>query len=402
MQITNELTLWYDNYQENNCCYQDAVYSNRTIIEKLKNNNIDFSTKQTTDEFDATANNIYVIELLNVYIDYDIFSLIPNHTKNLFKKGLSLLLYYPREGHIIENWFPNLYKNLKKNNLLQNKIFFVFGDNDIEVNYKNFCKSHNLKSFLTPIAVDYFTGDYIENVKNSNVSIKLEKKYDFLFYNGKMRPHRLYAVSRLSQKNLLNKSLTSLVTINNCKYYSLDKCLSVLEEQNVDTKNTREFVNNFQPILLDVEPPTDDFSEREVTEVTTEWHYTESFFSIVSETTPMNRFITEKTYKPILNLHPFIVIGPAKILELLRNRGFYTFEEMFDESYDQELNYIKRIDMVLKEVEKFSNLCIHEKYTLYKEVIPKIIRNREHFIQIAKESSVREFSKIFNTIKDKT
>jgi hypothetical protein len=175
----DKLTLWYDSYQENNCVYNDAVYTNRTIVKKLENNEIDFTIKQTTDKLDSTENNIYVIELQNVYIDYDIFSLIPNHTKKLFREGLSLLLYYPREGHILEDWFLKLYKNLKKNNLLQNKIFFVFGDYDIEFNYKNFCESYNIKSFLTPIFLDYFTGDYLENVINSNASIQLEKKIRF-------------------------------------------------------------------------------------------------------------------------------------------------------------------------------------------------------------------------------
>jgi hypothetical protein len=203
-------------------------------------------------------------------------------------------------------------------------------------------------------------------------------------------------VSYLAQENLLEKNLISLVTTKNCKYYSLNQCISILENHGIDTEQVCQFANNFQPILLDIGIPTNDFSDREVTEVTTQWHYTESFFSIVSETTLTNRFITEKTYKPILNMHPFIFIGPAKILELLKSRGFCTFGEMFDERYDNELNHAHRVDMVLNEVEKFCRLSVGKKLSLYKQVIPKIIYNREHFIKIAKNSNVREFSKLFD------
>ena len=51
-------------------------------------------------------------------------------------------------------------------------------------------------------------------------------------------------------------------------------------------------------------------------------HYIDSYFSIVSESSITTRFITEKTYKPIYNFHPFIIICSARFLELLRDKNF--------------------------------------------------------------------------------
>lgn len=395
-----ETVLWYDSLTENNCTIADAVYCSRTIIEKLSQTNINFSIMQTYEQLDSTKNNFYVIELNNVHTLEDLFSKIPQRTRDLFSKGLSIMLYYPREGHSLEEWFLNIYNNLQKNNLLNFNILFVFGDTDITDNYKVFLKEYNLDSFLTPVAIDYFAGDYYENVTVYNESINLKKTYDFLFYNGKLRPHRLYAVSELARYEILENNLVSLTATNHTAgAYSLDECLKVLEQYNISSDYLNNFVKKFKPLILDM--PANDFSQYSIhtTEIS---HYTETFFSVISETTLTNRFITEKIYKPILNLHPFIVIGAPRILELLKERGYYTFEEMFDESYDTELDHVKRVNKVITAIYNFTKLPSNEKYTIYKSIIPKLLHNRDLYIGTAADSSENEFTKVFNILKGDT
>lgn len=69
-------------------------------------------------------------------------------------------------------------------------------------------------------------------------------------------------------------------------------------------------------------------------------YYRRTYFEIVCETigqhpTDDTFFFTEKTIKPILMKHPFIVMGPKNYLMHLRALGFNTFEGLIDESYDQ-------------------------------------------------------------------
>lgn len=45
-------------------------------------------------------------------------------------------------------------------------------------------------------------------------------------------------------------------------------------------------------------------------------------------------FVTEKTFKPIQYQHPFMIYGQKDTLKFLHNLGFETFENLFDESYD--------------------------------------------------------------------
>ena len=80
-------------------------------------------------------------------------------------------------------------------------------------------------------------------------------------------------------------------------------------------------------------------------------------------------FITEKTMKPIMYGHPFILMGDARSLKNLEMWGFETFSELFDQSYDAEQDIDKRKDMIIDEVSRYR----------YKNVENKIIANFQRF-----------------------
>ena len=84
--------------------------------------------------------------------------------------------------------------------------------------------------------------------------------------------------------------------------------------------------------------------------------YNHSFFEIVSETLYRDgHFITEKTTKPISCCLPFLVLSSPGYLKYLQSYGFKTFDGIIDESYDQEVDLEKRIDLLVEQVEKIIN-----------------------------------------------
>ncbi len=104
------------------------------------------------------------------------------------------------------------------------------------------------------------------------------------------------------------------------------------------------------PLLLDLPPnpshvPEYDLGARHL--------YESSYFSIVTESDVSNgalvRF-TEKSIKPLLMLHPMIVVGNPGTLALLRELGFQTFPELFDETYDSIEDPVERVRRVMQEV----------------------------------------------------
>lgn len=65
-------------------------------------------------------------------------------------------------------------------------------------------------------------------------------------------------------------------------------------------------------------------------------HHENSFLSLVNETLYHHEinFFSEKIYKPISIGHPFILNGNPYQLKRLKQNGFETFSEWWDESYD--------------------------------------------------------------------
>ena len=108
--------------------------------------------------------------------------------------------------------------------------------------------------------------------------------------------------------------------------------------------------------------------------------YGRSWFSVVTETEMRERplRITEKPFKPLMNFHPFIVLGNPGSLRLLSEYGFHDFGEMFDASYDQEPDPRARFERVFAEVERLCALDETELDRLDEAVAEVVIHNARH------------------------
>ena len=58
-------------------------------------------------------------------------------------------------------------------------------------------------------------------------------------------------------------------------------------------------------------------------------------------------FISEKTAKAVIFRHPFLIFGAPGHLREMRNIGFKTFSDIWDESYDNIINPIDRVDAIM-------------------------------------------------------
>lgn len=90
-----------------------------------------------------------------------------------------------------------------------------------------------------------------------------------------------------------------------------------------------------------------------------EHEHTSHFLSIVSETHTDSGtlFFSEKMWKPIYACQPFILFGNPYSLKKLRELGYKTFGEFWDESYDEIEDLYERllaIEKVLEEIASWS------------------------------------------------
>ena len=93
-------------------------------------------------------------------------------------------------------------------------------------------------------------------------------------------------------------------------------------------------------------------------------------------------FITEKTLKPIMNLHPFFVVGNPHTLKKLKELGFKTFDCIWDESYDNELDLNTRIEKIISEVKKLTNISLEELHEKIQKTKNICIYNREWLVKL--------------------
>lgn len=97
-----------------------------------------------------------------------------------------------------------------------------------------------------------------------------------------------------------------------------------------------------------------------------ETHFDQGYVSTLSEYSrdfsPSS--ITEKAYKPIACLTPFIAFSTPYWLEDLRKLGFKTFSPYIDESYDLENNNLKRLNMIVDEIQRICQLDKNDYNTL--------------------------------------
>ena len=177
----------------------------------------------------------------------------------------------------------------------------------------------------------------------------------FLSWNRRLRTHRIILALTLEQLGVVDRSYVSFAkqsdenssqTVNNLiagikehdNIYGL-KFNQLFSEEVVNT-----FLNRL-PLVID--------GETDVNIMCEDFHFTKDFYnnSLVSLVTETNYdtpecTLTEKSFKPMFNKHPFIIIGVPGALQGLRDLGFKTFSNFWDESYDNEPQPGRRFNLI--------------------------------------------------------
>jgi hypothetical protein len=107
--------------------------------------------------------------------------------------------------------------------------------------------------------------------------------------------------------------------------------------------------------------------------------------------------ITEKTNKPIACCKPFIAFSTPYFLEDVHQLGFETFSPYINESYDLETDNQKRLNMIVDEIERITNLPSNEYHTLVENCHSIAVRNQQKLLS-KKDNS--QFNDKFNFLRD--
>lgn len=116
------------------------------------------------------------------------------------------------------------------------------------------------------------------------------------------------------------------------------------------------------------------------------------FITIVSETEFFpwdNLFVSEKTWKPILGLRPFLINGQTGIYKYLCDHGFRTFTNYFDSIQIENVAEYEVHDSIIGALKFLQTMSKDQLSDLHRQMLPDLLYNRERFFEFAKEQRHR-------------
>lgn len=110
--------------------------------------------------------------------------------------------------------------------------------------------------------------------------------------------------------------------------------------------------------------------------------YQKTFCSIISESSvePEKLFFSEKTSKPLFAKQPFIFIGNPYSLVELHKLGFKTFNKWWDESYDLEVSFEKRLEKIFDIMEELNKKTFVELQQMLLDMEEVLEHNHKVFL----------------------
>lgn len=265
---------------------------------------------------------------------------------------LVTLLY---EGYMDDEFITHLSDYFISKGLPLTQLIYITNCHNGKEVYEDYCKRNHK---LPEIQMEYFPVfridkcDVQQAIKES-ITLKYKpgsRKKTFLCFNRRYNDHRLMLYLKMFKEGLVDRSYYSMDKtqpeasrsfVENCKHL-----LSRFADMGLDSADVLA-ADKLLPLVLD----TPNFSrypmEHGVDPV--KHLYDNSLVNIVTETYFFNNIIhiTEKTYKPIAFMQPFILVGAPGSLKHVQDMGFKTFGAFWDESYDLELDHALRFEKIM-------------------------------------------------------
>jgi hypothetical protein len=127
--------------------------------------------------------------------------------------------------------------------------------------------------------------------------------------------------------------------------------------------------------------------------------YNSAYLNLVVETDidwQDSFFITEKTVKSLITGMPFIIVSTPLFLKNLQDLGFRTYNTLWDESYDEETDSVKRINKITQVLQKLNTFDWQEHKNQLKEIADHNLRN-----MLNSDKILNEFFENFEKIVEK-
>lgn len=306
--------------------------------------------------------------------DVDIFQYITNIKKLKKDKNVFFIFDASTEGFCpFRNYFFDiLYYNCKKYKINPKKVLFLSTNMKDLDNIKEYNKTHEITNSIHVFPFLSFkkmirdlVEDYIDPRAEANRLYQHFQKKTNLHYTDKfvlslsrvIRPHRVMATYLLSTSEIADHAAISHSTIGQ------DDINEVRRHKWLIGEDLESWAKKL-PFTID----TDDFKTNHALTINSILHH-QTLFQIVNEThvkdwNKRSIFFSEKTFRSIGHMQPFLIFGQQGCNHALENYGFKLYHDMFDYSFDLESNveirYQKLLSTVMNAVNKLKTMTREE------------------------------------------
>lgn len=263
------------------------------------------------------------------------------------------MIHTPHESYLEKHEIKKIHEYIKKHELPSSNVFYASCCLNAEDLYQQFCDENNLtpafRNIYSSTFLKFSCDEAIRTINNGKIIAYVSniKKKDFLIFNRRWHWHRIMFLYNIFKNNInelfyisfskthLDTKLSFTSVIENFFKNKNDEILDY------DIVNT---IENSLPLILD----TQKFNEKSLMYEkfdNTKDFYLNSMIHIISESKFESEVIhcTEKTFKPIIHKQPFIVLGPRGMLKKIKELGFKSFDNVWDESYDDIVDHEERL-----------------------------------------------------------
>jgi len=169
----------------------------------------------------------------------------------------------------------------------------------------------------------------------------------FVCFNRVLRLHRIQLLAHMVNRGLLHDCFYSFSPVVQGTHM-LHYCQHVREPQHWHTVDTMRRLEPQLPLILDRQDFDTNFATHHQTQ-DVQFYYDHSAISVVTETLFYDTavFFSEKTFHPMRYGQPFVMVGAPGMLRQLRELGYRTWHNWFDESYDDISDHHQRLEAIV-------------------------------------------------------
>jgi hypothetical protein len=329
----------------------------------------------------------------NVKYEYNLFGTMSEKIQELIRSGKVKLVIDIVVDPVQSDSAARL-EEFMNNHIIRGKnIFIISGTDDmpeykkdvpdgflnlVEASYLLFQSARQLREYPCVGPMGYLS----DIVRESDLDKNVFRKKKFLCFNRQLnyREHKTVMAYLAIKHDLLKEGIFSFISL--VSEENIVKAIkSIYPVDSTDIEIIAKQIFELLPYEIDTHALSTEQKTAFGTDNNRKDLFLDTYFHLTMETrfrcgsTP---FLSEKTFRPISNLQPFLYFGNHHGLAKLHKYGFKTFHPIIDESYDLEEDSGKRMLMLEKELIKLNNRSLEEIHDLYYSLTDILIYNQKH------------------------